>query len=209
MNTNLTALSDRVAYLPASFEPLSSDVGIIRGDRYCWIFDTGRCDEAANVIRGISREKNIVLSHFHGDHTDNLCRVTYKNLYCGDYTQRRLQTGAAVNEPLSFDDGVKLTIFPLPSTHSKGALGLEVNEEYAFLGDALYTAYKYGEIAYNAGRMNEMLQTLKKLKADKFLISHKRNFVQPREKIISRLEEIYKDRIPGEPYIYGSREIFS
>ena len=197
----LREISDKIAYLPALSEPLSSDVGFIRGERYDWIFDVGNSREAADMIQGTGRERMVVISHFHEDHTGNLKRVTYKAMYCGDFTAERFGTGTAVRQPLTLDDGVKLTVFPIPSTHSRGAVGLEVNEEYAFLGDAVYFSEKNGRTVCNAGRLNEMIRALKKLKAQKFLISHSEGFVQPREKVLAMPEELYRQRTPGEAYI--------
>ena len=72
----LIKISPRISYLPASAPPLSADVGIITVSGAVWIFDAGSNDEALNLINSIKRERRIVLSHFHADHTANLHRLT-------------------------------------------------------------------------------------------------------------------------------------
>lgn len=198
----LRTLSKQISYLPATSQPLSADVGIIRGDRFDWIFDVGSNDEAVETIQKIDGEKNIILSHFHEDHIGNLERICYYDIYCGDYTKLKLRKGIEVKSPITYDDGVKLTLFPIPSTHSKGAIGLEVNEEYAFLGDAVYGARKNGKVAYNINMLKEMIATLEQLKAQLFLISHDAAFVQPKAKIIAELMDLYTMRKPGEAYLF-------
>lgn len=198
----LRTLSNRISYLPASDGPLSSDVGIISGDEFAWIFDVGSCDEALELIQGIPKQKKIILSHFHQDHIANLERITEADIYCGSYTKTKLQRGMEIRSAVTYNDGVTLTIFPIPSTHAKGAVGLEVNEEFAFLGDAVYAAGKNGRVMYNVGLLKETIVTLEGLKAQTFLLSHDSTFVQPKEKVLSELKELYRMRKPGESYLF-------
>lgn len=197
----LRTLSKQISYLPATTQPLSADVGLIRGDRFDWIFDVGSNAETMETIQQGDKEKNIVLSHFHADHIRNLEQIRYCNLYCGDYTRGKLGKGTEVNSPITYEDGVKLTLFPIPSPHSKGAVGLEVNEEYAFLGDAVYGAEKNGKAAYNINMLKELIAALEQVKAQLFLISHQTAFVQPKAKIMTALMELYAMRKPGEAYL--------
>lgn len=198
----LCTISKQISYLPASKGPLSSDVGFIRGDRYEWIFDIGNSDEAATVIQEIDREKNVILSHFHKDHMGNFERISYDNIYCGDFTRKKLGTGSEVKSPITIYDGVKMTLFPIPSPHSKGVIGLEVNDEVAFLGDAVYGINKNDKIIYNLNLLKDMIATFEKLKAQKFLISHRVPFIRSKEKVVTKLKEVYKMRKPGESYLY-------
>lgn len=198
----LRTLSKQISYLPATSQPLSADVGIIHGDRFDWIFDVGSNDKAVETIQKVDREKNIILSHFHEDHIGNLERVCYCNIYCGNYTKVKLKKGTEVKSSITYDDGVKLTLFPIPSTHSKGAIGLEVNDKYAFLGDAVYGTRKNGKVAYNVNMLKETIETLEKLKAQLFLISHDAVFVQPKAKIITKLMRLYTMHKPGEAYLF-------
>lgn len=198
----MQTLSKQISYLPANVNPLSSDVGVVHGNKYEWIFDVGSNSEAVDIIQKIDKEKIVILSRFHKDHTDNLGRVQYDALYCGSFTYEKLGKGIEVKEPLQFEDGVKITIFPIPSTHSKGAVGLEVNEEFAFLGDAIYGAVKNGKIVMNVSLLKEMILALNNLKADKFLLSHDTAFVKSKTTVISELNDLYQKRQKGEPYIF-------
>lgn len=197
----MRSLTERISYLPAGSQPLSSDVGFVHGDRYEWIFDVGSNEEASNVIQGIEREKRVILSHFHEDHTGNLGRVSYHDLFCGDYTKKKFGKGIEVKAPVIFEDGIKLTIFPIPSPHSKGMLGLEVDEKYAFLGDAVYGVIKDGKTAFNVNLLKETISVLQSLKAEQFLISHDAAFVKSKKEVMAELNRLYAMRVPGEAYI--------
>lgn len=197
----MQTLSERISYLPSSWHPLSSDVGFIHGDKYEWIFDVGCNSESLDIIQGFDREKKIILSHFHKDHTDNIEQIQYSDLYCGSYTCKKVGKGIEVHTPLIFDDGVKIKIFPIPSIHSKGTVILEVNEEFAFLGDAVYGAVKNGKKVVNVNLLKEMISVLSTLKAEKFLLSHDKTFVKSKEAVISKLNNLYQMRKPGETYL--------
>lgn len=188
----MKTLSERISYIPASENPLSADVGFVHGDKYEWIIDVGSSSEAVDAIQRIDREKKIILSHFHKDHTANIGRIQYDELYAGSFTCKKVQDAIAVREALHFDDGVKLTIFPIPSIHSKGTVGLEVNEEFAFLGDAAYGAVKNGKPVMNVSLLRETILALEALKADKFLISHDCSFIKDKSEVISELEDLYQ-----------------
>lgn len=197
----LRKLAENIFYLPATETPLSSDVGILRGERFDWLFDVGDSTQAAVAIAALGRENNIILSHFHRDHAGNLAHIPYKTLYCGPYTQRKLGAGVAVDAPLELDDGLHLRLFPIPSTHAKGCVGLEVNGEYAFLGDAVYAAEKNGVPTYNVSLLHETIQTLEKLNAPKFGVSHVPGLVRPKEDVLAELRAIYARRKPGQTYL--------
>ena len=94
----IVKLTDRIQYLQVSYEPLSADVVVVRGDSAWWIFDVGACDMAVDFINALPRvfagarvgenaanlescneasvplQKNIVISHFHRDHLLNVVR---------------------------------------------------------------------------------------------------------------------------------------
>lgn len=192
-------ITDKIACLPATEALLSADVGIIRCDDRLWIFDVGSSDEAVAAVNALEDKKNIVLSHFHPDHTGNIDRVTYGALYAGAFTCRRLGVGTEVTGHLYFKNGIHL--FPLPSSHAKGCVGLEY-EGYAFLGDATYSTIKNSRTAYNAGVLKEMIAVLKSLQADWFLLSHGEPFAKPKAEVVAQLEEIYALRDRQEPYIF-------
>lgn len=195
----LLKITDRISYFPHRESPLSADVGIIRCDDRLWIYDVGSIEEISAAINALRGYKNVVLSHFHPDHAGNAKRVTYDVLYAGAFTCKRLGVGIAVADHLFFDNGIHL--FPLPSSHAKGCVGLEY-EDYAFLGDAIYSTVKDGQIAYNAGILKEQITVLKSLRADWFLLSHNEPLACKKTEVISQLEEIYSLRSRNSPYIF-------
>lgn len=192
-------ITDQISYLPATEVPLSSDVGMVRCDDGLWIFDVGSTEEAAQTVNAIPGQKHVVLSHFHQDHAGNIGRAAFHALYAGIFTCRRLGMGKTVDSHLYFDSGIH--IFPLPSSHAKGCVGLEYGD-YAFLGDATYSGTKGGRAAYNAGLLQELIAALKALRANRFLLSHTEPLIHPKEKVIAQLEEIYARRSRHEPYIF-------
>ena len=192
-------ITDQISYFPATETPLSADVGVIRCAGELWIFDVGSTEEVAEAVNNIPGQKNIVLSHFHPDHTGNIGRVSWAHLYAGAFTCRRLGIGTAVDNHLYFENSVH--IFPLPSSHSKGCEGLEY-EDYAFLGDATYSMKKDGKVAYNAGLLKQLIAVLKSLHANQFLLSHSEPFAHPKAEVVAQLEEIYALRSCHDPYIF-------
>lgn len=192
-------IADSIFYFPATESPLSADVGIVQCADGVWLYDVGSSDEAAAAIEALPGKKNIVLSHFHPDHAGNIGRVPYDMLYAGKFTCKRIGIGVSVEDHMYFENGIHL--FPLPSGHAKGCVGLEYGD-YAFLGDAVYATDKDGRTAYNAGLLRELIAVLKSLKASWFLISHKNPFVNPRDAVIAELEKIYALRSPHEPFIF-------
>lgn len=191
-------ITEEISYIPAIESPLSADIGIVQCDDEVWVYDVGNTEETAAVVNALPGKKNVVLSHFHLDHAGNIERITYDTLYAGAFTCRRLGIGTTVNKNLYFENGVHL--FPLPSSHAKGCLGLEYGD-YAFLGDATYSTMKSGQVAYNTGLLQEMLAVLKDIQAGWFLLSHREPFVCPKAEVVAQLEEIYSLRKPHDPYI--------
>lgn len=203
---NLQRITDRIEYLPASENPLSADVVIVHGDTKEFVFDVGASDEAAELIQSLSKDKCIVLSHFHADHTTNTGRITYESLYCGDFAAKKFADATAVTSPVSLEDGVKIMLFPIPSTHAKGSVGMLVNEEYAFLGDSTYCTWINGSPAYNAGKLQALIKTLEGVDARFFCLSHERELVKEKAAVLNELKEIYRNRDSHNPYIYMSND---
>ena len=202
-------LNERVQYLSATLEPFSADVFAVRGDGAWWVYDVGRSDDALAFINGLPRgdgfpvKKNIVISHFHWDHTENLMRarrgevqLPFDALYLGNYAQRRLKMGEMVKTPLEFTDGMRIRIVPVPNSHAKGSLVLVVGDEYAFLGDSTYAEVGDGDVpdSYNVQQLNEEINLLKSLDVKFFCLSHRRRPVAEKNTIITHLEGIYSHR---------------
>ena len=227
----IVKLTDRIHYLQMSNDPLSADVIAVRGDSAWWIFDVGACDEAVQFINELPRNlvddasnlakrdndvrlaKNVVISHFHRDHLLNVQRMCggeisldIDALYVGAYTSKTFGEieGVAKNvvmEPLSFDDGVRIQILPMPNSHAKGSLALIV-DDYVFLGDATYPMVGHGSPdVYNVQILGEQIKLLKTLSASRFCLSHKRGLVRDKTSVIQFLESVYARRQKNENYI--------
>ncbi len=252
-------ISHEISYIPATENPLSGDIGIIRGEKKTYLFDVGNGEESLRKIKELSGEKAIIISHFHPDHMGNLkmfvgcgiCEeasvsetehfrkstVSNIDIYAGANTSKYIHICGdgkpykdtknckdtnhckdtdvckevhnctlnnivhIVEREIYIEDGVKLHIFPLPACHAKGSLGLEVNDTYAFLGDATYATMKDGKAVYNAGILLEEIKALEGLRAEYFLISHEENFLQKKDVVIRQLKEIYSKRVKNSPYI--------
>lgn len=194
-------INGRISYIKASGKPLSADVGIVEGDEFIWIFDVGADESVPISLNKIQKPKNAVISHFHPDHMGNLEHVDLNEVYLGANTFKYAKRGKVVDEDVFINDGAEIHLFPLPSSHAKGSVGME-SGDYAFLGDAIYSTMKQGKVCYNASVLKEKIAVLKNLSAKFFLISHDEKFIRPREEIIEKLEEIYSKRDPKESYIW-------
>lgn len=190
-------INEKISYLEHTDDPLSADVGIIREGGEIWLFDVG------NDVRNIDEltgKYNVVLSHFHQDHVGSLEKIGIQKLYVSKETQNHVKViGEIVEEDLFIGN---LHIFPIRSSHSKGSLGLEVDETYAFVGDALYCKMKDGMPCYNAQLLYEEIRKLKSLKAQYLLASHHPGLVREKAEVIAELEEIYARRVQGSPDIF-------
>ena len=193
------AITENISYIESSREPLSADIGIIRTENAVWLFDVGNGDGCISALDG---EYNVVLSHFHADHAGNVRKIRVKNLYVTKETYCHVKTGNIVDTDV-YIDGVH--IFPVPSSHAKGCLGLEIGN-LAFVGDALYGREKDGNYVYNAQKLKEEINVLKTLNAEKLLVSHFGGMVREKSDVISELETIYRKRIPNEPFITVDEE---
>lgn len=199
-----------ISYIPAKHDPLSADVGLICGAENIWLYDVGADQQVLESLNGISQNKAVVLSHFHPDHIGNLTNLSYEKLYVGDNTYKYTKVGTIVADDIYIEDNCRLHIFKIPSCHAKGSLALEVDETYVFVGDALYPTTKKGEAVYNVQHLQEQIVLLKKIKADKILISHTKDFIYEKENIIDQLEKIYASRQQNNPFIsVEGKEILS
>lgn len=194
-------ISERISYIKATENPLSADIGMVLGDEYLWLFDIGADKAALEEVLKIQKPKKLVISHFHPDHTGNFEHAVFEETFVGANTFKYTHAGKIIEKEVFVDDGIKIHIFPLPSSHAKGSVGMEAGE-YAFLGDATYATVKQGRVCYNALVLKEEIAVLKKLSAKYFLISHDEKYVQKKEEIIAELEEIYSKRDPKESYIW-------
>lgn len=181
-------INEKISYIECSDDPLSADIGIIRNGDSVWLYDVGS-DERA--IAELTDHYNIVLSHFHQDHIGNIGKLNIKEAFVSDETKRLVQMGTIVDGDIYIGN---LHIFPLPSSHCKGCLGLEVDETYAFVGDALYSKFRDGYYIFNTQLVKDEITVLKKLKAPYLLVSHFKGLVRRRDEVIAELEELYQYR---------------
>lgn len=200
-------LNDKISYMTATNNPLSSDVIFIKGDENTWIYDVGHSDEALDAINEVKGHKNIVLSHFHADHIGNIKRLDLENrdditLYVSKQTYKYTSFGEIVEDEISICDGVQLKIIPLPSSHSKGCLALEVDREYVFLGDAIYPTYREDRREYNSQKLKEQLDVLEGILATNFYLSHSSNkHILSKKVILMFIKSIYAKRNSHENLI--------
>ena len=110
-------ISDKISYIPATENPLSADIGIIRDGGQTWLFDVGNGTAA---IDGLSGRFQVVLSHFHQDHTGNLQRLDIQNLYVSGETRRHIGSGILVTQDLLLG---AMHLFPIPSSPARDAWG--------------------------------------------------------------------------------------
>lgn len=192
-------ITNNISYIPASNNPLSSDVVFIKTGNATWIYDVGVSVEAMDEINKIKGPKNIVLSHFHPDHITNLFRVKYDNLYVSKYTKRCTFKGIVVKEKMLFDDD-PVEIYEVPSSHAKGSLCI-VCGDYAFMGDSTYCKEKKGEHTYNAQLLKAEIDFLESLKCKYVCLDHDKHFVQEREALIILHKQIYARRKDNNPTI--------
>lgn len=189
-------INDRISYIEATDAPLSADIGVIRGKSGTWLYDVGNDGKSILPLRG---KYNVVLSHFHLDHVGNIDRVNIDQLYVSKFTHAHVGKGTIVAGDVYADD---LHIFPLPSSHAKGCLGLEVGD-HAFVGDAFYSKANAQYYIYNAQLLKAEIEVLKKLKARYLLVSHLAGLVKSREEAICELEAIYaqRDKLSSEIFV--------
>ena len=192
-------INEKISYIECSDDPLSADIGIIRDGDAVWLYDVGSDERAISELTG---NYNVVLSHFHQDHTGNIGKLNIKEAFVSPETKRHVQMGTVADKDIYIGN---LHIFPLPSSHCKGCLGLEVDETYAFIGDALYSKFRDGYYIFNAQLVKEAIAVLKKLKAPYLLVSHFKGLVRRRDEVIAELTELYQHRDKNSPEIKVKR----
>lgn len=200
MQNSLIQINEYISYLPASFNPLSCDIVFIKGLDCTWIFDVGCNNKAAELINSIPGKKNIVLSHFHYDHTKNINRVQYDELYVSKNTYNHVGKGTIVEKDLVFSGDNEIRIFNLPSSHAKGCLGI-VCGNYAFTGDGTYCKMKEGNHRYNVQLLKAEIDVLESLPVEFICLDHDKNFIQKKESLIKLHKMIFRRRKEGESEI--------
>ena len=188
-------INEKISYIECSEDPLSADIGIIRDGDAVWLYDVGSDERAITELTG---KYNVVLSHFHQDHTGNIGKIAVKEAFVSDETKHHIKMGTVADRDIYIGN---LHIFPLPSSHCKGCLGLEVDETYVFVGDALYSKFRDGYYIFNAQLVKDEIAVLQNLKAPYLLVSHLKGLVRRRDEVIAELTELYQHRDKNSPEI--------
>ncbi len=207
-------VNDRIFVHKASYNPLSADVYLIKGDSFNWIFDVGASAEVLEILKEI-KNRRIVISHFHRDHIGNLGELPmleenealYVSNHSSKYCKANMEGFTVVDSQIEFDDGVHIAIKPFKSSHSKGCLMMSVNSEYFFWGDGTYALPKQNQPqVYNVQLLKETIEDLEENGAAEFVLSHDRIFSRPREAILRQLRTVYAGRKQGENFIEVSED---
>ncbi len=212
--TERIGITEYLSYIPASKNPLSADVVLIEGNEYLYLYDVGNNEDVAVYLDALPKKKKVILSHFHADHVGSIGRLSFETVYAGpimgkyyqyfvpDYEkEREAEKYQTVTEKVKISDGVELEIYPVPSSHAKGSLLVQVNGEYILLGDAFYSRTKERKPVYNVQLLKDEIRLLKELSGDKLFMSHEKRPVKAKKGMLRFLEKIYEKREKNKPYI--------
>lgn len=188
-------INDYLYVIREATEPeLSADSFIIVGKENKYLLDCGNNKNAIEEINNLDI-KYAFASHFHPDHILGLKNIKCEKLYISKHTSRKID-GEVVNY-LEVEDGIKFTFKEIPSPHSLGSCILTINNEITLLGDAVYMM----KGMYNVTKLKELIDTLKELDTQYFIMSHKSQRLLKKAVIIAFLERIYSKREKGKPFI--------
>ena len=180
-------IGEKIKYLPATNDPLSADVYCIEGDEYCYVYDVGNNDRSLQYINQISKEKVVVLSHHHKDHTGNIAGLHYRDLYVGKKTHESIGKGIVIENKLTINDGVKIEIAHCVSPHTDGSLIITVDNEYTLIADLYFT-----RPPFDVSKAMMMIETLKNINTKYFVVSHQEDGkIIPKEKLIAELFDYF------------------
>lgn len=180
---DMNAIGKRIKYLPATNEPLSADVYLIDGDKYCYIYDVGNNENSLQYINQPGKEKVVILSHYHKDHTGNIEGIHYRDLYVGNKTYEAVGKGIIVEDKLTINDGVKIDVIHCTSPHTDGSLIITVDNEYTLIADLYFT-----RPPFDKDKAMKMIESLRHIDTKYFVISHQEEEkVIPKDKLIAEL----------------------
>lgn len=180
---DMNTIGKRIKYLPASNDPLSADVYCIEGDKYCYVYDVGNNDRSLQYINQIGKEKVVILSHHHKDHTGNIVDIHYRDLYVGKKTYEAIGKGVIVEDKLTLNDGVRIDVNHCTSPHTDGSLIITVDNEYTLIADLYFT-----RPPFDKEKAMKMLDSLRNVDTKYFVISHQEDEkVIPKEQLIAEL----------------------
>lgn len=179
----MNQIGERINYLPATNDPLCADVFGIDGDQYCYVYDVGSDERSLRYINQLDKEKVVVLSHFHKDHTGNIDGIHYRDLFVGKKTYEAIGKGIIIEDTITINDGVKIEIAHCVSPHTDGSLIITVDHEYTLIADLIFT-----RPPFDMDKAMKMLESLRNIDTKYFVISHQEDEkVIPKEKLIGEL----------------------
>lgn len=183
----MNTICKRIKYLPATNDPLSADVYCIEGDKYCYVYDVGNDERSLQYINQIVKEKVVVLSHHHKDHTGNIVGLHYRDLYVGKKTYEIIGKGIIVEDTLTINDGVRIDVSHCVSPHTEGSLIITVDNEYTLIADLYFTRPPFDE-----EKAMKMIEILRDINTKYFVVSHQEDEkVIPKEKLIAELTDYF------------------
>lgn len=116
-------------------------------------------------------------------------------------TEKKFSRYVTVFDTVKIQDGVALEIHHVPNSHAKGSLLLQVNEEFIFVGDSLYSKVEGDCYVYNAQLLKEEIELLKRLPGTNIFSSHEERPVKSKAGVLRFLEQIYAKREKNDAYI--------
>ena len=217
MSIEQIKITEQISYIKASDNPLSADVILVDGQNYLYVFDVGNNEQVAEYLNSIPKKKRVILSHFHTDHMGNIGRVQWENVFFGANTEKyfqhyipdyaaQLPRYVTVFDTVTIQDGVSVEIHPVPNSHAKGSLLLQVNEETIFIGDSLYSKVEGETYVYNAQLLKEEIELLKELPGNQIFSCHEARPIKAKAGVLRFLEQIYAKREKNDAYIRVSRK---
>ena len=185
----MKTIGKNIKYIPATDVPLSAEVYFIEGTRFCYIYDVGNNDTTLQSINQISKEKIVILSHHHKDHTGNIESIHYRDLFVGKKTYETIGKGIIVEDVITIDDGVKIDVIHCTSPHTDGSLIITVDNEYTLIAD-LY----FARPSFDREKAQKMIEHLKCIDTKYFIISHQvEDKIIPKDKLISELIDYFHE----------------
>lgn len=122
-----------------------------------------------------------------------------------DQHEKKFPRYVTVFDTVKIQDGVSVEIHPVPNSHAKGSLLLQVDEECIFIGDSLYSKVEGDTYVYNAQLLKEEIELLKRLPGGKVFSSHETRPLKEKPGIIRFLDQIYRKRDKNDAYIRVSK----
>ena len=179
---------------------VSSSIGIISGEDYSLMIDTGASSAQLKTLEsGIERKElpgNIryaIITHFHPDHLLNLKCLPLLKVVASKNTSRYIHVDQIIDKATDLDlQDIKVTVFPLPSVHAKGSIGVYLpKEQITFIGDALCMKEKDRKPYTNKDITINMINTLRSYPTKKYILGHEPSSLT-QDQINDYLNSIYK-----------------